>query len=322
MKLAVTIDVEEEGLFRGRYDQRETSIENIARLVSLDPIFREWGVRPTLLLTYPVARNARCGDLLNELRERWNGEIGAHLHHWNTPPFVDLPHIDPVPSDLLPKELLASKLENLLSSIRFIGASPTSFRMGRFNMGPRMFAVLQNAGVLVDSSVAPMRHYYGGPGHLAARTDPYFPDPGNPLNEGNSMVLEVPITILPVFQGVEVLVEKWRRWGPISEKWASHFAMYLGSLAAQPMWTGFRRLQAAVRMHASRGGEVLTVFFHSSELMPGGCPQHTSAQDVDRFLAKLERFIAWLRREMQVESLTLSELGELYRRRQALEPAH
>lgn len=316
MQLAVTIDVEEEGLFRNRYDRGGTSVENIARLVGLDPIFREWGIRPTLLLTYPVAGNRRCCDLLNDLRERWHGEIGAHLHHWNTPPFVNLPHADPIPSELLPEDLLASKLANLLAAIRGMGAAPASFRMGRFNMGPKMFSVLGNSGITVDSSVAPMRHYYGGPDHLAARTDPYFPDPGDPLNEGSSPILEVPVTILPAFEGLGVVLEKWRRWGPLSEKWSSRFAMYLGSLAAQPMWTGFRRLQAAVRLHAGRGGRVLTVFFHSSELMPGGCPQHRNAQDVDRFLARLERFIAWLRRDIRVESFTLSELGECYRRRQ------
>lgn len=316
MKLAVTIDVEEEGLFLNRYDRGKTSVENIARLVRLDPIFHEWGIRPTLLLTYPVARNGRCADLLNELRERWQGEIGAHLHHWNTPPFVDLPHADPVPSDLIPEDVLASKLENLLSAIRNTGVSPTSFRMGRFNMGQRMFSVLETSSISVDSSVAPMRHYYGGPNHLAARTDPYFPNPKKPLDEGTSRILEAPVTILPALEGLGVVLEKWRRWGPLSERWAPRFAMYLGSLAAQPMWTGFRRLQAAVRLHASRGGEVLTVFFHSSELMPGGCPQHRNAQDVDRFLAKLERFIAWLRRDMQAESITLSELGEFYRGRQ------
>jgi hypothetical protein len=89
--------------------------------------------------------------------------------------------------------------------------------------------------------------------------------------------------------------------------------MNVGSLPLQPVWTGLRRLKAAVRLHRRRGGQVLTIYFHSSELMPGGCPQHSTRQDVDLFLDRLRGFLAWLHREMVVESLTLSELGELYR---------
>lgn len=84
--------------------------------------------------------------------------------------------------------------------------------------------------------------------------------------------------------------------------------MHLGSFSAQPMNTGVALLKAAARLHRRRGGQVLTIYFHSSELMPGGCPRHQTPQDVERFLARLDDFLAWLHREMPVESLTLSQL--------------
>jgi hypothetical protein len=83
------------------------------------------------------------------------------------------------------------------------------------------------------------------------------------------------------------------------------------------MWMGLRRLQAAVLLHRKRGGEVLTMFFHSSELMPGGCPQHQTAGDVEGFLNKLSRFFSWLYTEVSPESLTLSQLGDIYHRNDA-----
>ena len=316
MKLVVTIDVEEEGLFRNRYSPHDAPVKNVAELVSLDPIFRDWGIRPTLLVTYAVIRSEPCRDLLARLRETWQGEIGAHLHHWNTPPLVPLPYPDPAPSELMPVELLSFKLKSLLDAIKITGKVPTSFRMGRFNLGPRMFSILEPAGILVDSSIAPMRAYYGGPNHLTAPTDPYFPDPNCLLASGNSKILEAPITIVPMLRGLGQFLEWFKNRPEIPAKWAPWLAMHLGSLAVQPMWTGLRRLQAGAKLHASRGGKVLTIFFHSSELMPGGCPEHQRSEQVDRFRSRLNRFFAWLRREFPLESITLAELGELYRRKE------
>lgn len=304
MKLAITVDVEEEGLFSGRYESHNVSTENVPSLERLDPVFREWHISPTLLLTHPVA-NAECHrNLLLKLKQQWNAEIGAHLHPWNTPPLQPLPHPEPVPTELMPLELLEAKMQSLFQSIRQMGVTPISFRMGRFDFGPKIFSLLQRADILVDSSVAPMRRFQSSPGLLAAPSDPYFPDPKNPRHPGRSSVLEVPITILPLFPNLG----PWLDRAPLPPSWTSWFAMHLGSLSAQPMNAGLAHLKAATRLHRHRGGQVLTIYFHSSELMPGGCPQHQTPQDVDRFLARLRNFLAWLHREMPVESLTLSQL--------------
>src|SRR4030042_6185757 len=118
MKLAITIDVEEEGLFRGKYDSCNALVTNVSQLRRLDSIFMEWAVLPTLLITYPVAINETALNLLLELQERWKAEIGAHLHPWNTPPLQTLPYPEPVPSEFMSKELLKAKLETLMTCLR------------------------------------------------------------------------------------------------------------------------------------------------------------------------------------------------------------
>jgi hypothetical protein len=306
VKLVVTIDVEEEGLFSGRYESHNVSVKNVAELARLDPVFREWNIKPTLLLAHAVASDECHRDLLLRLKQQWKAEIGAHLHPWCTPPFQHLPHPEPVPSERIPRDLLQAKLESLLQSIRHLGVTPTSFRMGRFNLGPRMFALLEPAGIRVDSSVAPMRRFHDRPDRLAAPTDPYFPDPEELRRPGCSRVLEVPITILPVVPRLDALLDRL----PVPSRWASWLAMHVGSISAQPMHTGLARLKTAVRLHRHRGGQVLTLYFHSSDLMPGGRPQHRTAADVDRFLVRLRDFFAWLHREMPLESFTLSQLAE------------
>ncbi len=313
MLLAVTIDVEEEGLFGGQYHEHDAPVENVSRLGMLDGIFREFGIRPTLLVSYQAARTAENRELLVRLRDQWQGEIGAHLHHWNTPPIVPLPYPQPAHSELIPQDLLSAKLDTLLGTIKSMGVNTVSFRMGRFNLGPRMLAVLERSQITTDSSVAPMRKDPAGPDHLLAPVDPYFPDPGHVYAVGNSRVVEVPITVVPVVNRLRTLVGRLDRGMLVSQRTLGWFSKHLASLPAQPMLTGLRRLKAAVELHRRRGGKVLTVYFHSSELMPGGCPKHQTESDVERFVDRLRQYFSWLRTGVVSESVTLSEVGDRYR---------
>ncbi len=313
VKLAVTIDVEEEGLFSGEYRPDAVQVANVERLETLDSLFTDLEIRPTLMTAHSVARVPRCAEIVLRLRDKWNGEIGGHLHAWNTPPFKKLPYPAPVPSEMMPEALLRSKTTTLFESLAAMGVEPRSFRMGRFNLGPKMLRIIEEFGIEVDSSVAPMRSYYGGPDHLAAPTDPYFPDPADPCRPGDSPVLEAPMTIVPVVENLGGVLESMRSRRILPGALVSGFAKYIGSLPAQPLWTGTNRLRKAVRLHRRRGGRALTIFFHSSELLPGGCPQHATDKDVRRFIEKLRRFFTWLRSDVGVDSLTLSELGDLYR---------
>ena len=311
MKLAFTIDVEEEGLFSGRYQPEGPPTSNIPYLSQLDPLVAEFDLRPTLMVSYQAVRDPRHGAYINDLCQRWHGEIGAHLHAWNTPPLVDLPYRQPVPSELIPRDILTAKLESLFKALGDLGVEPTSFRMGRFNLGPRMLSILSDTTIIVDSSVAPMRSYYGGPQHLAAPTDPYYPDPAHPDRPGDSDILEAPLTILPLLSGVGAVFRRLESLPFPPGPWAAWAAQYLASLPAQPVWTGLNRLKLACQLHRRRGGRVLTVFLHSSELMPGCCPRHPGQKQVTRFLERLRNFLVWLRQDLAAEPVTLSELARL-----------
>jgi hypothetical protein len=310
MKLAVTIDVEEEGLFSGRYEKYDVSADNVARLSLLDPVFREWGIRPTLFVSYQVAKHKPHRDLILRLKEKWRGEIGAHLHMWNTPPIVPMNYPEPVLSDLVSHEIMNEKIQTLFHEFDEMNEKTLSFRMGRFDMGPNLFSLLEQTGIKVDSSIAPTRSEYGGKGYLSAPTDPYFPDPKKPCSPGDSRILEVPLTILPLLPRMYPFFELlWDRL-PAARTAVSWASKYIFSLSAQPVGMGIRRLKTAVKLHNSRGGKVVTLFFHSSELTPGISPIHPSERHVDQFLKKVAGFLAWMHQEMNVESLTLSELYE------------
>lgn len=312
MKYTVTIDVEEEGLFGGVYSTGEASANNVYELDRLDPLFLEQGIRPTLLVSYQVATKKNIMEKVHNLKNRWNAEVGAHLHHWNTPPIVIDTIPAPAPSELMSSDLLEAKTQSLLNILSYSDMVAPSFRMGRFNLGPQMFQVLEKVGIKVDSSVTPLRKAYGGPDHLCAPTDPYFPDSLAPTHVGNSSVLEVPITILPLVKGVDRWFEFLSNSSFFPGGAAEWLAMNLASIAAQPAWVSLNIAKTAVRLHKMRGGDCVTIFFHSSELAPGLNPLNPAEEDVQRFIKKLGEFIRWLRGSFHAKCYTLSELYPIY----------
>ncbi len=367
MKLAITIDVEEEGLFAGRYSRTPSGVENIMQLHRLEFISREFGLPLTLLTTYQVAQDPAACDILADWRDRHRAEIGAHLHPWNTPPFRYLPFPEPVRSGQFPRDLLRDKLATLVEAVeKGLGLKPTSFRMGRFDAGPQVFSLLPEFGIRVDSSIAPMRQEVGGPDHFLTPADPFYLRPAGP--EGPAL-LEAPLTIVPVwtrgaswiywlsrylaarekpgevdsegmaaglpFPGPTLQLSSQtpsRGWGrefegagrglrplapsrkmPFTEVSARgerlRFAFAkIGATGPQPTMFPLFSMCLAARLHRCRGGRIMVIYLHSSELLPGASPQFPTEAAVGRLLNKIKTFLAWLSRTGPVTGVTLSGL--------------
>ena len=135
MKIVITVDVEEEGLFSGHYPQVTSDVSNVVRLRMLKWLTEEYGLPLTLLADYPVVRDTRCVETLLYLQEQFAAEIGAHLHPWNTPPFDDV--YDPLDSSSMPERVIRAKLVTLKQAVlEETGVKPVSFRMGRWDYSP------------------------------------------------------------------------------------------------------------------------------------------------------------------------------------------
>ena len=308
MKLVISIDVEEEGLFSGRYLRMPTGVENVRELRRLEFITSEFGFPLTLLTTYGVAVSRPCQQILQYFRDFYRAEIGAHMHHWSTPPFQVLPYSEPIRSDLLPRPLLEAKFETLLASLRDnLGVVPQAFRMGRFDIGRMVFDLLLKFGLNVDSSVVPLRRISGGPNHFLAPADPFrcISDPSRPDNS----ILEVPLTIVALVRTAPQLIHQLA--SNISERNRNAVFTgfrYMASAGIHPAWFPLQSMKLAARLHRSRNGRVLNMFLHSSELKPGASPSFPTERAVNSLVDKIRKFLSWLVRTGPVEGVTLSQL--------------
>jgi hypothetical protein len=278
-------------------------------LQRLEFIPREFGVPLTLLATYHVARDPAAREVLKYWRDRHGAEIGAHLHPWNTPPFIDLPDQEPVRLGKIPLPVLREKLVNLVSAIqKGLGVTPRSFRMGRFDWGPQLESLLPEMGFQVDSSMVPLTQKVGGPDYFLASSDPFW----LPEEAAIGTLLEVPVTMAPLCPATARLIYRISSvlpqvWGERLRDW-SHFVLAAG---IHPVWFPLPSMRLAAHLHRRREGRVLNLFLHSTELAPGGNPEVPTEAAVDKLVSKIRAFLTWLQKTGPVQGVTLSELYEM-----------
>ncbi|SDF17570.1 hypothetical protein [Desulfovibrio legallii] len=308
LRVIVSLDVEEEGLFSGRYAATGCGVRNVALLRELAPLTRELGFPLTLFCAHTVFANAEARPHLAWMRDSCGAEIAAHLHHWSTPPLsADAVNDGPPPrTDTLPRPLLRARLHNLLEAGRDFQSAPlTSFRMGRWDCKAALRPLLAAEGITLDSSVCPLRVFdHAGPDHFLAPADPYWATPmTEPHAPAATALLISPLTQIPLARPLAWL------WHSLSHgrPWADNFHFW-GALSPNPVWHAAPVMRACARLHARRGGQVLHLFLHSSELLPGGSPNVPDAAAAAALRRKLYNFLAWLRESRPVRGLTAAQL--------------
>lgn len=304
LRVIVSLDVEEEGLFSGSYAAKGCGVRNVALLRRLAPLADELGFPLTLFCAHTVFADAEACSHLAWMRDHCNAEIAAHLHHWSTPPFEEnaprraaAKQGPPTRTDRLPRELLRQRLRTLLDAGRdFQGDALTSFRMGRWDLKSVVRPLLAEEGITFDSSVCPLRVFQGGPDHFLAPSDPYWPEDAPGL-------LESPVTQIPLSRTLARLWHSCAR----GASWADSFHFW-GALSPNPVWHSAAVMRAATRMHMARGGQVLSLFWHSSEMLPGGSPNIPDQKAADALHNKIYNFLAWLARNYAVRGVTAAQL--------------
>ena len=176
MHLLVGIDTEGDNQWDAAARMHQT-FENIYALPRLHALFARHGVRPTYVITHPVATDPRGAAVLRELLVGGDCEIGAHHHVWETPPCT----LDDIQrhayASTLPRQQFEDQLAALTGAIESaVGVRPVSYRSGRFGFSADHVAALEAQGYLVESSVAPLFYeaHKGGPEFVEAPLTPYF----------------------------------------------------------------------------------------------------------------------------------------------------
>lgn len=308
LRVVFTVDVEEEGLFSGRYPRQPSGLSNVAHLRRLEFITRRLGLPLTLLATYPVISDPDCRGVLLNMRNELGAELGAHLHPWCTPPWGPADEPEPHLAAEIPAQRLEQKLSaQLAAHAELLGAPAISFRMGRFDLPPALLAALPAHGLKVDSSLVPLRTTMQGPDHFSCPVEPHRPldHEGRPLP-----LCEVPLTLVPLLSGSQRLTTALA--GKLPHRAGRRLKViyrHLGVVGTQPTMFSGAAMRAAARRHLARGGRTLVMYLHSSELLPGATPTCPDEAAVAALVRKVRIFLGWLYDKYDIEGLRLGELA-------------
>lgn len=315
VKLIVSIDTEEDNWAPTRDDIR---IENIRALPDAQGFLEGLGLRPTYFVDYPVAATDWSAEILRGLHETGRAEIAAHLHPWNTPP-LDEPFL---PENTMMKNLdvalQTEKLRTLWAALEVaIGQAPTSFRAGRFGLGPESVRALLALGFRVDSSVTPFvswRDHSNGGDFTRAPAGCYRIDADGPLDRpvAGGGLAEVPLSC-----GFTRGPFGWRR---VAHRMLSRPVLRPFKLAGIASRTGLIRrvigspetdsvedLLAMARCLVDAGTGMLHLFFHSPSLVPGLSPFVRSQADLRVLHDRIDQFVQGVSGFAEVEPATVDE---------------
>ena len=314
----VSLDTEEDNWHRSRTG---VTVENICQLRRLAVMFERWGVRPTYFTTYQVAINRGAADVIRDVCDGGRGEIGAHLHPWNTPPLAE----DFVPRNSmvknLPPALQAAKIERLTETLEAaFEIKPRAFRAGRYGIGRNTVPALAACGYRVDSSVSPfvsLEEVDDGPSFVGAPMVPYRLAPDRDVTEpaDNGAVLEIPLSHgfnrgpfsvwEPVRRALEAPPLRWLHVAGLAAR-----AGLLRRLSLSPEHRSVEDMLTLSRRLLEHGVPYLQISWHTPSLLPGLSPFVATAADVTRLYAKIDTYLDGLSKLTPLTFVTVSEAAE------------
>ncbi len=319
MSVVVTVDTEPDDAWS---DHLCKSVRNVRALRRLDALLREFGAKATLLITYRVVQDAECVDLLRGLVSESGAEVGAHLHPWETPPFMPggLDVRYPAYPYELPPAVFAGKLERLTDAIAKRIGRPTAYRAGRWGLAAEHLPILEGLGYQVDSSVTPLLDWRltpgipwrdggrGGVDYRCAPQRPYHPSYDDIRRLGSARIVEVPITV-GFTRPVSGLAQRIYPAVPVFAQRILRKLRILQVVWATPAWESRADLERMIRMAIHEGTPVINIALHSSELTVSALPECNTPAKVDEVFRRIETMLELLAAQRGCEFTTLSAVG-------------
>lgn len=316
----ITVDTEGDDLWSR---PRTITTRNAAYLPRFQVLCEAYGLEPTYLVNWEMANCSIFQEFARDVLRRKAGEVGMHLHAWNSPPLEQLTNDDFECQPYLieyPEELMREKVKVMTEILENVfQVKPISHRAGRWGLDEAYARILVDHGYRVDCSVTPhysWQHCLGAPAGLGG-TDftrfpdfAYFVDLNDISRAGESTLLEVPLTIIK------------RRWPPVIDgmrRLVRH--VQLGERVMRKVFPILRwlypdgrngvALRSIMKTAREEGRDYVELAIHSSELMPGGRAKFSTAENVERLYGGLETLFSEAR--VGFEGITLSDYYNRFR---------
>lgn len=303
-KFIITIDTEGDNLWEWKQGDRITT-DNVNYLPRFQTLCNQYGFKPVYLTNYEIMQDPQYLEFIAKVEQDHAGELGMHLHAWNTPPAYNLEAVQPGAPYLIeyPKDIMEEKIAVMTEAIKQVGITPVSHRAGRWATDRRYFELLIRYGYKVDCSVTPHIDWAGSVGATAgskgsdyrkSREEPYW------ISCENGRIWEVPVTVRkthsPVFSEKPTL--------------RSFMGGMYRSVRGTNLWLrpDGRNNKAMIKLVdkiRKSDSEYIMFMLHSSELMPGGSPIFRTEESIENLYSCLNNLFDYCARYF--EGITLRD---------------
>lgn len=306
----ITLDTEGDNLWE---PGPVITTQNTHFLPRFQALCEKFAFKPVWLTNYEMAADDAYIEFAQDVIARQSGEIGMHLHAWNSPPLKALttdddrfqPYLIEFPDDVMKEKInvMTSLLEDKLQT------KMVSHRSGRWAFNEKYAQLLAEFGYLTDCSVTPGVNWAytsgapaplgkGGTNYLNFRADAYFMDLNDISRAGDSALLQVPMSIQS-------------RHSPLMNSFKQFYDGLRGKKRSpsvnwlRPKGGNLLQMQQVVDTCLAQGHDHIEFMLHSSEFMPGGSPTFRDEAAIDALYDDLEQLFAYI--AQRAEGMTLAE---------------
>jgi hypothetical protein len=290
-QLFVIVDTEEEFDWSAPFSRSAVGVTAIQEVGRLQRVLTPYGVAPTYVIDYPVATTPSSVARLGEYAVRGECHIGAHMHPWVNPPYVEELTRSTSYACNLGYDLEHDKIAQLRGAIvEHLGVVPRVYKAGRYGFGQTTAEILESIGFDVDASVNPHMDFRadGGPSFEDFSAEPSFFGKRRRL-------LELPCTM--GFVGAA------RRMGPslhraASTRWLEPLRAVgvlarsgaLNKVMLSPEGNTYAEMQALTDALHQDGVRTFSLTLHSPSLKPGCTPYASSIAERDALVGAIDKY--------------------------------
>ncbi|KAB8310524.1 deacetylase [Erwinia endophytica] len=305
----ITIDTEGDNLWRNRSGHVTT--RNADFLARFQQVCEKYAFKPTWLTNYEMAVDPVYIEFARDVIARNTGEVGMHLHAWNSPPEYQLtendwhfqPYLIEYPRDEIRKKVawMTQLLEETFHT------KMLSHRAGRWAFDEYYAQLLIEFGYQVDCSVTPGVNWQyspgapqgkGGSNYTRFPRTAYYIDIDDISRPGGSPLLEVPMSIQ--FKHCRLMNVLRQGYDALRGKKRSPSVHWL-----RPVGGNVQQMINVAEKSLASGADYVEFMLHSSEFMPDGSPTFKNEADIDRLYDDLDTLFSWL--HTRTQGMTLAE---------------
>ena len=288
--------IEEESFDWNKINRDAFSIGSIDSIRWCHEEFEKHGVFPVYVATYNMLRDKKAARFLNRVIENGTGEVGVHLHTWETPPYIEELSEQNSHQCNLPAHIERLKLESVCSAYGDVmGRPPTIHRAGRFGIDLERLGMIQDFGIKIDLSLSPLFDFRreGGRDYRMAAAWPFW-------SGEEDGILCLPVSSMRFLRGTDWMTGLYydmKPYIPLKRSIERLAIRYSSPVRLTPEGNNLERMQMMTDRLLKSGETIIVATLHSSSLYEGG-NQYSWAPGASKAIcSRVVDFADWFRRE-------------------------